>query len=160
MYGIELNNCHFEKIQEAFEYDEEVLLSLGTSSEQAVVFTNQRLILIEPSLGLLWKKSYKLKSFSYDSINIVSSRGAILIIKTLRDQDLMLGNIYQEKVDEAVYEINSIVHKYKSDGSPELAKVIQQTSSADELKKFKELLDMGIITQEEFDAKKKQLLGL
>ena len=29
-----------------------------------------------------------------------------------------------------------------------------------ELKKFKELLDMGIITQEEFDAKKKQLLGL
>ena len=25
---------------------------------------------------------------------------------------------------------------------------------------FKELLDMGIITQEEFDAKKKQLLGL
>ena len=34
------------------------------------------------------------------------------------------------------------------------------TSAADELKKFKELLDMGIITQEEFDAKKKQLLGL
>ena len=33
-------------------------------------------------------------------------------------------------------------------------------SSADEIKKFKELLDAGIITQEEFDAKKKQLLGL
>lgn len=33
-------------------------------------------------------------------------------------------------------------------------------SSMDELKKLKELLDMGIITQEEFDAKKKQLLGL
>ena len=33
-------------------------------------------------------------------------------------------------------------------------------SIADELKKFKELLDAGIITQEEFDAKKKQLLGL
>ena len=30
----------------------------------------------------------------------------------------------------------------------------------EELKKTKELLDMGIITQEEFDAKKKQLLGL
>ena len=26
--------------------------------------------------------------------------------------------------------------------------------------KFKELLDMGVITQEEFDAKKKELLGL
>ena len=33
-------------------------------------------------------------------------------------------------------------------------------SNADELKKYKELLDSGIITQEEFDAKKKQLLGL
>lgn len=33
-------------------------------------------------------------------------------------------------------------------------------STADELKKMKELLDAGIITQEEFDAKKKQLLGL
>ena len=32
--------------------------------------------------------------------------------------------------------------------------------SADEIKKFKDLLDSGIITQEEFDAKKKQLLGL
>ena len=34
------------------------------------------------------------------------------------------------------------------------------TSNADELKKYKELLDMGVITQEELDAKKKQLLGL
>ena len=33
-------------------------------------------------------------------------------------------------------------------------------SNADELRKFKELLDSGVITQEEFDAKKKQLLGL
>ena len=38
--------------------------------------------------------------------------------------------------------------------------IVQQTSTADELKKYKELLDQGIITQEEFDAKKKQLLGL
>ena len=33
-------------------------------------------------------------------------------------------------------------------------------SNADELKKYKELFDQGVITQEEFDAKKKQLLGL
>lgn len=37
---------------------------------------------------------------------------------------------------------------------------VAPVSSADELKKFKELLDMGVISQEEFDAKKKQLLGL
>lgn len=33
-------------------------------------------------------------------------------------------------------------------------------SPADELKKFKELLDTGVISQEEFEAKKKQLLGI
>ena len=35
-----------------------------------------------------------------------------------------------------------------------------KTSNADELKKYKDLLDSGVITQEEFEAKKKQLLGL
>ncbi len=35
-----------------------------------------------------------------------------------------------------------------------------EKDETDQLKKFKELLDSGIITQEEFDAKKKQLLGL
>ncbi len=40
------------------------------------------------------------------------------------------------------------------------APVPAAVSSADELKKYKELLDSGVINQEEFDAKKKQLLGL
>ena len=34
------------------------------------------------------------------------------------------------------------------------------SEAADDLLKLKELLDAGILTQEEFDAKKKQLLGL
>ena len=33
-------------------------------------------------------------------------------------------------------------------------------NNADQIKKYKELLDMGAITQEEYDGKKKQLLGL
>ncbi len=38
------------------------------------------------------------------------------------------------------------------------SQIIQQTSVADELLKFKQLLDMGIITEEEFNNKKKNLL--
>lgn len=38
--------------------------------------------------------------------------------------------------------------------------LINQLSNADELLKFKQLLDAGILTQEEFDLKKKQILGL
>lgn len=36
----------------------------------------------------------------------------------------------------------------------------QPITSADEIRKYKELLDEGIISQKEFDAKKKSLLGL
>lgn len=34
------------------------------------------------------------------------------------------------------------------------------TSTADEILKLKELLDAGILTEEEFSAKKKQVLGI
>ena len=40
------------------------------------------------------------------------------------------------------------------------SEVVRRESPADEILKFKNLLDQGIITQEEFDTKKKQLLGL
>ena len=36
--------------------------------------------------------------------------------------------------------------------------VSNETSPAEDLKKYKELLDTGVISQEEFDAKKKQIL--
>lgn len=48
-------------------------------------------------------------------------------------------------------------------GRQEKSSVIKQEipqSAADELEKYKKLLDSGTITQAEFDAKKKQLLGL
>ena len=55
----------------------------------------------------------------------------------------------KQKVDEAK----------RSKNAPQVIQT-QAVSAADELKKFKELLDLGVIAQEEFDAKKKQLLGL
>ena len=54
----------------------------------------------------------------------------------------------------------SVSHGLQSVKTPKNGALIQPASAADELKKFKELLDMGVITQEEFDAKKKLLLGL
>ena len=37
---------------------------------------------------------------------------------------------------------------------------VQMVSNADEIRKYKELLDEGIITQDEFMIKKKELLGV
>lgn len=67
----------------------------------------------------------------------------------------------QPSLVEQAREIVDFIQKRKDELSvPQASTIIQQTSAADELKKFKELLDMGIITEEEFNAKKKELLGL
>lgn len=65
---------------------------------------------------------------------------------------------------EAIYnEINNLLLKRqqeKAKPSEVATTIVQQSDEADQLKKYKALLDSGVITQEEFDAKKKQLLGL
>ena len=50
--------------------------------------------------------------------------------------------------------------QYESEKNAKNAPTIQALSPAEELKKFKDLLDAGVITAEEFEAKKKHLLGL
>lgn len=70
------------------------------------------------------------------------------------------GFIYKTSKDEAqriVALLSVIVDAQKASQS---APATAAGSSADELLKFKQLLDSGVITQEEFDAKKKQILGL
>lgn len=69
--------------------------------------------------------------------------------------------ISNEKMEEVSNYVRKQIEEIKTaKAAPQASTVVQQISVADELKKFKELLDMGVINQEEFDAKKKQLLGL
>lgn len=53
-------------------------------------------------------------------------------------------------------ELVDLIESYRHTESTSTSSI----SAADELKKYKELLDDGILTQEEFDAKKKQLLNI
>ena len=55
-------------------------------------------------------------------------------------------------------EIRKAFDNYKNNDAVQITGSV--SSSADEILKYKNLLEQGIITQEEFDAKKKQLLGL
>ncbi|MBQ4128559.1 MAG: SHOCT domain-containing protein [Ruminococcus sp.] len=55
---------------------------------------------------------------------------------------------------------NLLVDRQKEKAQSAGTTIVQNSDEADKLKKYKELLDTGVITQEEFDAKKKQLLGL
>lgn len=62
----------------------------------------------------------------------------------------------KEKHINTKQNIKKGVQQNESDNHP----THSEYSAADEIEKFKNLLDKEIITQEEFDAKKKQLLGL
>ncbi len=64
--------------------------------------------------------------------------------------------IRKKKNSESVFETVQPAPYYNTAPSaPE-----PKSEGMEELKKYKNLLDMGVITEEEFDAKKKQILGI
>lgn len=79
-------------------------------------------------------------STSSGKIKFLAMKNAGKIYNTINE---LLINRQQEKISATPIVTNTPV-----------------SDEADQLKKFKDLLDNGVITQEEFDAKKKQLLGL
>lgn len=86
----------------------------------------------------------------FHGIAVASSAGSIhfKMIENYKDVHEEISKLLMERQkQEATVTTNTVKDK-------------TQLSNADELKKYKELLDIGAITQEEFDAKKKQLLGL
>lgn len=80
------------------------------------------------------------------AVSTSSGKIAFLAIKNRDDLHKCIGNLLIERQSKTAP---------VSAAKPEISQ-----SNADELKKYKDLLDSGVISQEEFDAKKKQLLGL
>jgi hypothetical protein len=66
-----------------------------------------------------------------------------------------------ENNKEIYGEINKIIEdRQRNKKTTNVIQQVTKQSNAQELKEYKDLLDSGAISQEEFDAKKKQLLGL
>ena len=57
---------------------------------------------------------------------------------------------YQREINEAIYNAKEMIEAQKN----------KPASAASEIRLYKSLLDDGIITLEEFEEKKRQLLGL
>lgn len=81
-----------------------------------------------------------------------SKRG---VMAAATDENTVMFTKREQKMAEEIKEyIESIlVNKSKT-------QVAASVSGADEILKYKELLDQGVISEEEFQAKKKQLLGI
>lgn len=65
--------------------------------------------------------------------------------------------MFSKKYNDDMKELHDYIDNYSE--KPIANEASQTKSVAEELKEYKELLDMDIITQEEFDAKKKEILG-
>ena len=108
---------------------------------------------------------YSQRAKDEDKLELTSALGGTFIQRQMHVQQ---AQNYRDKIvnfskcpycgSTDVREVSDAEFEQLNNG--DVAQNATAISAADELKKFKDLLDVGAITQEEFDAKKKQLLNL
>jgi Short C-terminal domain len=94
--------------------------------------------------------------FSFPGSKEVNGRR---IMEAVKDENtVMAGNKSQY---EQMVKAKTLIEEYQNDVEvKEPQSPLNPSSVADEIKKLAELRDSGILTEEEFSAKKKQLLGI
>lgn len=101
------------------------------------------------------------KKIHISSNNINSPTEYIKFISTPVMKNSMAYKIAVKNAQEVLSMLQFICSQKESgrkDDSKKESKV--ELSNADEIRQYKQLLDDGIITEEEFNVKKKQLLGV
>lgn len=122
------------------------LMTQGSKGEKSIPIKSITAIQIKPprlTTGYI--------QFAYSGAS--ESKGGIM--DAVKDENTIT---FSSKKDfEQAKELKALIESLQNkDSQPETS----NTSDADELIKFKELLDAGVITEEEFEAKKKQILGI
>ena len=126
-------------------------LVFGTSVTQG-----EKTIYFRDAIGVQYKPS----SFVDGYIQIETAAGGVTSSSSQYGGENSIQFAGKDRNAEAEIIVAFIRKQIEEIKNAPVGGVVQQVSAADELKKFKELLDLGIITQEEFDAKKKELLGI
>ena len=129
------------------------LLFLGTLASKKVSITVSE-YRVYGTYGLLAPTEFELPIDSINSIDSYNNSNGFAI----RTSSRAIAFADMENGKEIIKAISNLISDRKKGSN--VVNVSSSQSNADELKKYKDLLDSGIITQEEFDAKKKQLLGL
>ena len=156
---------NFRVIIDALDDDEKILFCFGglhnyqsvTKHDNAFAyaFTNKRIL-----LGQEYMFAKNIKAVSYDNVNDVTMGSLIastISIDTIKE-NIIIG--VNKECGKIIYKsIQSVLNKVRGGVTKNITQS-SEVSAADEILKYKQLLDSGAITQEEYDAKKKQLLGL
>lgn len=111
-------------------------------------------------VGGLLTRGNKKESCSMLKVSIAiknESRKEIVLINTKTKADSTFYKLSQGSLKSIVTKLDKILSPSTVNTRPVEKPIV---SSADEIRKFKQLLDDGILTQEEFETKKKELLNL
>lgn len=158
---------HFKLIEQALQKDEEVLMCFiglcnsGPMSKYygyfAYAVTNKRMIIAKQRLIGQVVQFVLLKNLNDVTANFGFAYGDI-VFDTLKETFKVQVNVRSARnIHEKIHEILLSMENSRT-VKPQIQ--IRETCSVNELLKYKDLLDSGILTQDEFDQKKKQLLGL
>ncbi|WP_253198038.1 PH domain-containing protein [Clostridium gasigenes] len=141
------------------EHIKAITSGLTDGNTWLIVCTNKRVLMLDK--GMIY--GLKLIDIPLDRINSIShSKGLLLGKISITDgaTTRTIQNVSNTTVSFFANTVNKEIELYKQTKITTLTQVVNTTSDADELLKYKQLLDIGVLTQEEFDAKKKQLLNL
>lgn len=157
----------FSNIAEALRDNEDILTCFVANRETnystrlcVCSISNQRIIISQKNLI-----GKDLQTIAIDNVNDITVKFGLLsgriVIDTFKEVISMTASRNRTKrIDNILHNIIQKV-KEKRGGQEDPSIILQkQISDADELLKYKQLLDAGVISNEEFDKKKKELLGL
>jgi Short C-terminal domain len=114
-------------------------------------------IRIKSITGIQIKKPGLMSGFIQFAFSGSSEQKGRSVFDAAKDENtIMIANKSQY---EMMLRVKELVEQYQ-DQAENISTPQAQSSTADELKKLAELKDLGILTEEEFTAKKKQLLGI
>lgn len=119
----------------------------GLKGEKSIPIRNITAIQIK-------KPGFTTGYIQFSQHGMMESKGGVF--DSVSDENTIIFNKkdYEKALDLKKY-IESVQDE-QNNQSP----LTSESSGADEILKFKELMESGVITEEEFEAKKKQILGL
>jgi Bacterial PH domain/Short C-terminal domain len=147
--------------QEHLDQDEQIIASVLGAYESKIMgrdtVRNGVFLATDKRILFYGKKmmGYDLEVFPYENISSFEIGKGILgrsISFFASGNKVKMKWINQGEVDKFIEYVRENVGKKSETKS--------STNAADEIKKLAELKDAGILTEEEFEAKKKQLLGI
>jgi len=130
-----------------------LILAVGFMHLQYITEKKMELVVNDDSVVAKKKNGQSVEFLLKDikSVETTKSNGLIVVGTGIKYKINQITN--GEEIKKSIMDMLAKMPKAEST-------VVVPTSDAKSIKEYKELLDAGIITQEEFDAKKKQLLGL